>query len=345
MIPTTRREETTLEGWRDRLLQVRNKRAQPGRDDKILADWNGLLVAGLARAADHVSRESLYEAAARTYRFILDTMMTENGLAHAYRAGTMVAPGFSTDHAAMMIAAATLAETAPDPETAEAYLADAKRLADLLHRHYSHERGGYYLTSDTAEGLIVRPYSAYDEATPNGNAMAAEALVRLWHLTGDDVYRDRAQQVLSAFSQAILKNVFGTAGLLNAMDTLENGVLAVCVTQTGARNPDFDRALLALADPAVVRRTVSDGDTSLPDHHPAAGKTLRSIPTNRPSTSAWKDAADRRLRDPPRSGRLRCSCCRRNRRSTSSAQLVEQELDRVHRAHRIEDTAQHETSS
>ena len=267
-------DEETLQGWRERLLEVRNTRAQPGRDDKILADWNGLLIAGLVRAADHVSRESLYETAARTYRFILDTMMTETGLAHAYRAGTMVAPGFFTDHAALMVAAVTLAEAAPDPKTADGYLADAKRLADLLHRHYSHDRGGYYMTSDAAEGLIVRPYSAYDEATPNGNAMAAEALVRLWHLTGDDIYRDRAEQIFSAFSQAILKNVFGTAGLLNAMDTLEHGVLAVCVTQTGARDPDFDRALLALADPAIIRRTVAAGDASLPDHHPAANKAL-----------------------------------------------------------------------
>eukprot|EP00873_Tetraselmis_striata_P024901 jgi/Tetstr1/445165/TSEL_032963.t1 len=106
-------DEETLQRWRERLLEVRNTRALPGRDDKILADWNGLLIAGLVRAAAHVSRESLYKTAARTYRFILDTMMTETGLAHAYRAGTMVAPGFSTDHAALMVAAVTLAEAAP----------------------------------------------------------------------------------------------------------------------------------------------------------------------------------------------------------------------------------------
>ena len=89
-------------------------------------------------------------------------MMTETGLAHAYRAGTMVAPGFSTDHAALMVAAVTLAEAAPDPQTADGYLADAKQLADLLHSHYSHDRGGYYLTSDAAEGLIVRRVAGYN---------------------------------------------------------------------------------------------------------------------------------------------------------------------------------------
>ncbi|SDU41869.1 hypothetical protein SAMN05428979_3644 [Stappia sp. ES.058] len=273
-------DETTLRSWREHLLEARNKRAQPARDDKILADWNGLLIAGLARAADPVSRESLRNMAIGAYRFIMDRMITDTGLAHALRADTMVAPGFATDHAAMMLAALALAETSRSSKETNGYVRDAERLAAFLDRHYRHETGGYYLTSDRAEDLIVRPYSAMDEATPNANAMVAEACIRLWHLTGDNSHRDTADAIFTSFAEAIPKNVFGTAGLLNALDTLENGVLAVIVTETGARDTAFDQALLALGDPAIVRRTISAEDRAFADDHPAAGKEMReSRPT------------------------------------------------------------------
>ncbi|WP_029058125.1 thioredoxin domain-containing protein [Stappia stellulata] len=275
--PTT---EARLAETRKRLLTARDRRPQPGRDDKILTDWNGLLVSGLARAAEIVSRESLRDMAVETYRVLMKRMMTETGLAHAWRAGTMVAPGFATDHAAMMLAALALAETSPDPRETEGYIQDAEQLGTFLDRHYRHESGGYYLTSDRAEDLIVRPLSPMDEATPNANAMAAEAFVRLWHLTGDNAHRARADAIVAAFAEAIPKNVFGTAGLLNALDTLEHGVLAVMVTRDGARDRGLDHAILALGDPSIIRRTVEESGAALPDQHPAAMKpTIDGMPT------------------------------------------------------------------
>lgn len=276
-VPSPPIDEDTLAKWRQTLLSARETRTAPARDDKILTDWNGLTIAGLAEVADSVSRESWRDLAMSSYRFIMTTMTDPQGrLAHAYRDGRQTRPGFASDHAAMMKAAIALAETATDDAEAEALIDDATSLADRLQQDYAHAQGGYHLTAAAADDLILRPYTANDEATPNANAVAAEALIRLWHLTGDDIYRARADAIFTAFASSITRNVFATAALLNALDTRENGMLAVVVAAEGATEDilqsPLHSALRALADPSLIRRQVTD-TIAFPFSHPLHGKT------------------------------------------------------------------------
>uniref|UniRef100_UPI003BAC7570 thioredoxin domain-containing protein n=1 Tax=Stappia sp. TaxID=1870903 RepID=UPI003BAC7570 len=266
-------EEETLREWRDDLLEARSQRIAPGRDDKMLADWNGYLVTALAEAALLVSRESWRDVAHRTWAAIEQRMDGEDGLAHAWRDGRATRPAFASDHASLMRAALALGETAPSDEEAERWLGAARDHANRLEQDFAHPDGGYHLSSRHARDVIVRPYTPLDEAVPNSNGVAAEALIRLWLLTGDPDFRDRAERVFTAFAGEIAANVFGTASLLSAIDTRDNAVLALVVTRSGARDPAFDQALYAQGDPAIVTWTLAAG-ANLPATDPRAGKDM-----------------------------------------------------------------------
>ncbi len=271
------REESRLAKMRAKLLAHRDARIRPGLDDKILADWNGYVIAGLARASRSVSRESYLEAAQTAYGFIMTDMARNNRLGHSWRQNELIYPGFATDHASMMLAALALAEA--DPEKAQTYIADAERLATALEEHYQSDEGAYYLTADDAPDLISRPLSAADEATPNANGMAAEGFSRLYLMTGENRYKRLADRLLVALSSEIPKNVFATASLLSAFDTRTNGRLAVIVAPEGTGPNPFLKILDKAVDPALMRLTVHSTD-NFPDGHPAKNKNaLEGKPT------------------------------------------------------------------
>jgi uncharacterized protein YyaL (SSP411 family) len=267
--------EEDLKVWRDRLLAVRSERVPPERDDKVLADWNGHMISALAEAALLVSRESWRDVAVDAWHFIEREMDGSQGLAHAWREGRATRPAFATDHAALMRAALSLAETAKDSEEAEAWVSRAMDHAERLEAGYAHENGGYCLTSSAASDVIVRPYSPLDEAVPNANAVAAEALLRLWTISGRPIFRSRAEATFNAFAGEIAENVFGTAGLLSALDTRDNAVLALIVTADGQRPATFDAALRSLADPALVTFLARDG-ADYPAEDPRHGKIAQA---------------------------------------------------------------------
>ena len=263
------KEEARLARLRKKLLERRGGRIRPGLDDKILADWNGLTITALARAARFVSRESCLEAAKTAYGFVMETMMRDGRLGHSWRAGRLLLPGFASDYANMMNAALALAEACP--EDAMTYIADAEKLGKVLIGDYQTEEGAFYLTSADAEGLIVRPITSADEATPNPNSMAALAFTKLYILTGNTAYRDLADKVLIALSADIPKNVFATASLLTAFDTRTNGRLAVIVAPHGSDPNPFLKVLSKAVDPALHCLVLESTD-NLPDDHPAKGK-------------------------------------------------------------------------
>jgi uncharacterized protein YyaL (SSP411 family) len=262
-------EEVRFGEARATLLSRRERRPRPALDDKILVDWNGLAIAGLAEAAMALSRPPWLDLAAEAYRYVMDTMRRDGRLAHAGRAGRLVFPGLATDYAAMIKAALALHAATFAP----AYLADAEALAATLRQHHWDAAApGYFLSADDAEALVVRPRSATDEATPSADALMAANLVRLWRLTGNDAYRGDADALLAASGGAIASNLFATAGLLNALD-LRLRVTDIAVIAPPGSDP---AALLATArtspSHALVITLHSDGDT-LPADHPAHGKT------------------------------------------------------------------------
>ena len=260
--------EERLAILRQRLFDHRTNRIPPARDDKVLADWNGLTISALARAATVFDEPVWLEKAISAYRFISESMMRDGRLGHSWCAGKLIYPGLATDHAAICDAALALYEATGE----ETYLADALARAENLEQHYADgEAGGYFLSADDADDLILRPKAPTDEATPNANAVAARALVKLWTLTGNDVYRQRADGILSIFAEDIAKNVFMTAALLNAFDFRLDPVSVVIVGGTPGEVSPMVSAVRRCDHPNVVP-FVTESTDSLPPSHPAAGK-------------------------------------------------------------------------
>jgi uncharacterized protein YyaL (SSP411 family) len=179
-----------LETARTTLLEARSERPRPHLDDKVLTDWNGLMVAALATAA-RVFDESDYEAAARrTAQFLLDTMRDAEGrLLHRYREGEAGIQATLDDYAFLTWGLLELYETTFEPQ----WLRAAQEHLDAsLDRFWDAEGGGFYMTPDDGEALIVRPKEATDGAMPSGNSIQLMNLLRLARFTGRTGYEERA---------------------------------------------------------------------------------------------------------------------------------------------------------
>lgn len=266
--------EQMLADCRGELLKARQHRVRPGWDDKVLVDWNGLMIAALANAGAAFDEPDWIAAAARAYAFIT-TSMTDDArghgrLYHCHRHGKSQHTAMLDDYAAMARAAIVLYEITGDGLLID----DAKRWCAILDSHYwDREHGGYLFTADDAETLIVRTRTGADNVTPSGNGIIAGVLARLHHLTGEAAYRDRAEAVLTAFGAATAHNPMAHATLLNSFESLSRMTQIIII---GERDDKDTKAFLRhLFETAIPDRLVSvvarTGD--LPAHHPAHGKT------------------------------------------------------------------------
>ena len=270
-------EEPGLARSRETLLGLRDGRIRPGWDDKVLVDWNGLMIAAFANAGAVFERPDWIEAAVRAFDFIVETMSDDGRLWHVWRDGRLQHKATLDGYANMARAALMLHEVTGE----ECYLAAAKGWAAVLDRHFwDDDGGGYFFTSDDAEALIIRTKSASDNATPAGNGVAAAVLARLYYITGEEAYRARAEAVIAAFSGEASENLFPLATLLNASEMLQRAMQIVIIGERGA--PDCEALFrAAITAPAPGRLiTVQPPDAKLPDGHPAAGKGQQnSTPT------------------------------------------------------------------
>src|ERR1700719_2288787 len=179
----SKKEEERLAGLRQKLLAARDQRVRPGLDDKVLADWHGLMIAALANAGALLEEPDWIAMAARAFAFIAREMTRGDRLGHSWREGRLLFPGLASDFAAMIKAALALHEATGE----RGYLEQALAWQRAFDRHHGNpDTGGYFLTADDAEGLVVRPNSTLDAATPNPNAVAAQSLVRLAFYSGRD---------------------------------------------------------------------------------------------------------------------------------------------------------------
>ncbi len=262
-------EEARLENCRETLLAIREKRIHPGWDDKVLADWNGLMIAAMANAGATFREPGWIDAARTAFDFVTGTMEKNGRLFHAWRAGRLNHTATLDDYAGMIRAALALFEAGGATDCLDA----ATRWANVLETHYlDAEGGGYFFTAIDAEALIVRTKSAEDHATPAGNAVMAQNFARLYFLTGDPSWRARADAVIAAFSGELERNFFPYATLMNAAELLQFAQQVVIV---GNRDDDETQALLRAVfrsdTPNRVLSVIAPGAT-LPDGHPASGK-------------------------------------------------------------------------
>ncbi|HLX98471.1 MAG TPA: thioredoxin domain-containing protein [Roseiarcus sp.] len=191
-------EEAALAASRATLFALRERRPKPGRDDKVLADWNGLAIGALARASAAFSEPAWLDTARAAFDFITANLRGADGrLLHAWREGRPGARALLDDYASMGRAALSLFEASGEPRDLEASRALASEALDL----FGDGAGGVYLTArDAADVPGARPRQAQDGATPSGAGLLAEVFVRLWHLTDEPRWREAAEALIRAVS-------------------------------------------------------------------------------------------------------------------------------------------------
>jgi uncharacterized protein YyaL (SSP411 family) len=264
--------EAELARCRDLLLATREPRVRPGLDDKILADWNGLMIAALTEAGLAFEREDWIALAARAFAFVREQMTGPDGrLRHSWRDGRARHPASVDDYADLCRAALALHEATSDP----AYLAQARDWVKLLDRHYwDNAGGGYFFAADDTQDLIARAKTAADAAVPSGNGTLVGVLTRLDLLTGDDGYRRRAEAIIGAFSGEVGRNFFPLATLINNAELAQKPVQIVLVGEPGDSGLQaLRRAVYQVSLPNRVVLAVRPEET-LPTGHPAHGKGL-----------------------------------------------------------------------
>jgi uncharacterized protein len=247
------REDTRVASIRARLFAAREKRAHPFRDDKVLADWNGLFIAALAQAA-RVSGNAVHLAAARdAMKCILGKLRTPEGaLLHRYRDGEAAIPGFADDYAFVIQALIELYESSFD----ENYILSALELDRYFLSHFGDpDHGGFFSVADNSEVTLFRRKEWYDGAIPSANSVAYANLVRLFRLTGDPAYESRAMALSREAANIVSRSPPAHAAFLSALDfALGPSTEIVIVGDPGA--DDTRRFTDTVRTPFLPRSTV-----------------------------------------------------------------------------------------
>ncbi|PYS97603.1 MAG: thioredoxin domain-containing protein [Acidobacteria bacterium] len=261
-----------LASARARLLAARERRVRPGRDEKVLADWNGLMIGALAFAARRLDEPRYAEAAARGARLVLDRMRRDGRLLHSFMDGEARQPGFLTDYANLVMALLDLYEATFDP----AWVREARPLADMMIELFRDERqGGFFFTARDHETLIARTREGNDGATPAGASVATLALPRLAELTGEERYREAAEETLRLYRDNIERFPSAFGMMLCALDQhLDRGRMVVLAGRRGDRAlSPFLTALAGAGGPNTVVALADPEDREAPAAVPAiAGK-------------------------------------------------------------------------
>jgi hypothetical protein len=289
-----------LERMREQLFQVREARVHPHKDDKILTDWNGLMIAALARGARVLGQDDYAVAAKKAAAFILKTMRGKDGrLLHRYRDGEAGIHANLDDYAFLTWGLIELYEATYEPE----YLKTAVDLNDeVVTRFWDKEKGGFFFAPDDGDDLIVRKKEVYDGATPSGNSIAMLNLLRLSHLTGSSDLEDRAARLDRAFSSQIGQLPSGYTQFLVAVDFgIGPAHEVVIVGDRGAR--DTARMLQALNTPFLPNTVTLFRAAELKNppvdqiapfvatHEKREGKATAYVCTNTACTSPVTDVA------------------------------------------------------
>ncbi|MDW0122103.1 MAG: thioredoxin domain-containing protein [Nitrososphaeraceae archaeon] len=204
-----------LRGASAKLFAAREERVKPGRDEKILTSWNGLMISGFARGYA-VSGDTKYlQAAKNAVNFIENKLASNDGrLKRTFKDGQSKLNAYLEDYAFYVGGLLDLFAANSKQE----YLDKSIRYTDFMLQHFWDDKeGNLFFTSDDHEQLISRTKSFYDLAMPSGNSMAASNLLRLYHYTQNNSYLDRAVRIMKAGSQSAAENPFGFGQMLNSI--------------------------------------------------------------------------------------------------------------------------------
>ena len=224
---------------RQRLWQVRENRVKPGRDEKVLASWNGLMLSAFARGAAIFEQPRYRATAERAANFLLGTMRKDGRLFATFKDGQAKLNGYLDDYAFVAQGLLDLYELTGEV----ARLQGAIELIEAAIEHFFDPAGaGFFFTSDDHEPLITRTKAVFDSALPSGNSVMVFNLLRAAALTGEERYRETAQRTLAAFVRLAERSPLGFANLLSALDYFLTPVQEVAIV--GAPEDPLTRELL-----------------------------------------------------------------------------------------------------
>ena len=197
------------------LFAARERRIKPARDEKILTAWNGLMLAGFAEAAAVLNRTDYLEVASKNAQFVLDNLRQDRLLLRTYKDGHAKLNAYLEDYAFFIDGLVTLFETSGELN----WLSEAQSLtATMIDEFWDDEEGGFFYTGRSHEDLIVRAKDFFDNATPSGNSVAAEILLRIGLLTDNSDHQRRATTILRLMASMVQRYPSGFGRLLCAFD-------------------------------------------------------------------------------------------------------------------------------
>jgi uncharacterized protein YyaL (SSP411 family) len=196
------------------LLSARNQRIRPGTDDKVLVAWNALALSAFAEAARYLKRPDFLEVAVQNAGFLLENLRQDDRLLRSWRAGQAKHNAYLEDYASLVIGLLALYQSDPDPR----WYQHALSLADEMVARYADPAGGFFDTSSDHETLLMRPRDVQDNATPSGNALAANALLQLSAYGDRPDFRQLAEAMLTPMLESAIQYPTAFAKWLAACD-------------------------------------------------------------------------------------------------------------------------------
>jgi uncharacterized protein YyaL (SSP411 family) len=243
---------TILNRGRQKLFALREQRIKPGRDEKVLTAWNGLMLAGFAEASAILDRPDYRKIAEANARFLLDRLQKDGLLLRTYKDGQAKLNGYLEDYACLIDGLISLYEATGELT----WIRSAVSLADkMIEQFWDDNEGGFFFTGKSHEQLIVRSKEFMDNATPSGNSIATLSLLRLGLLTGNDDYRRRATAVLRLLADQIRRypSAFGFA--LKALDFYLDSPLEVVLV--GTSDPRLDQLIRTVWQTYLPNRVIA----------------------------------------------------------------------------------------
>jgi uncharacterized protein len=205
---------------REKLKEIRNKRIRPLLDDKILTDWNGLMIAALSRAGACLSNSKLIKTAEKSFKFIAGNLIDSDGkLYHRFRDGDTAIRAMADDYAFLVWGLIELYQATFKPY----YLEQALKLNDeFISQFWDENDGGFYFTSEEAEDILGRQKEIYDGALPSSNSVAVMNMIRLGRLTGRTDLEEIADKIFRAFSKFLHESPAGAIHSVHALSCTVN---------------------------------------------------------------------------------------------------------------------------
>ncbi len=218
-----------LKSCSEKLLKVRSKRVPPGLDDKVLVSWNSLMITAFAKGYRVTNDVRYLDAAKNCVSFIEKNLFVDGKLLRTYKNGIAKIGGYLEDYSYFVNALLDVFEIEPDPKYLELSLRLGRHLVDHF---WDSDNDGFFMTSDEHEKLIIRPKSNYDLSLPSGNSVSSFVMLRLYHLSREQIFLEIATKIMESQAQTAAENPFGFGYLLNTISMYAQKPVEITIVNT-----------------------------------------------------------------------------------------------------------------